>query len=45
MRSLAFHATLRAKERTLTEKDEQVFLKKVAKAAQQLGGSLRSKAL
>ncbi len=41
-RSLAFHACLRASDRTLSEKDEQKFLKKVAKTAEKLGGSLRS---
>jgi phenylalanyl-tRNA synthetase beta chain len=41
-RSMAFHATLRVANRTLTEKDEQKFLIKVAKAAESIGGSLRS---
>jgi phenylalanyl-tRNA synthetase beta chain len=41
-RSLAFHALLRAADRTLEEKDERKFLQKVERAAQELGGSLRS---
>jgi phenylalanyl-tRNA synthetase beta chain len=41
-RSMAFHATLRVADRTLTDKDEQKFLTKVAKAAERIGGSLRS---
>ncbi|MBC8403762.1 MAG: hypothetical protein H8E15_00935 [Planctomycetes bacterium] len=41
-RSLAFHALLRAQDRTLSDKDEQKFLLKVAQTAERLGGSLRS---
>lgn len=41
-KSLAFHATLRASDRTLTEKDEQKFLRKIGEAAERLGGALRS---
>ncbi len=41
-RSLAFHALLRASDRTLKDKDEQKFLTKVAQAAERLGGGLRS---
>ncbi len=41
-RSLAFHAVLRAADRTLSDKDEQKFLKKVTQTAERLGGSLRS---
>ncbi|NQU48415.1 MAG: phenylalanine--tRNA ligase subunit beta [Planctomycetes bacterium] len=41
-RSLAFHALLRAQDRTLSDKDEQKFLQKVAQTAERLGGSLRS---
>jgi phenylalanyl-tRNA synthetase beta chain len=41
-RSLAFHALLRAADRTLTEKDERKFLDKVERAATELGGKLRS---
>ena len=40
-RSLAFHAVLRGADRTLADKDEQKFLSKVEKAAEQLGGHLR----
>jgi phenylalanyl-tRNA synthetase beta chain len=40
-RSLAFRAVLRAPDRTLVEKDEQKFIKKVTQAAERLGGSLR----
>ena len=40
-RSLAFHAVLRAADRTLDEKDEQKFLERAARAAEELGGSLR----
>ncbi|KAA3610850.1 MAG: phenylalanine--tRNA ligase subunit beta [Planctomycetota bacterium] len=42
IRSLAFHATLRSASKTLSEKDEQKFLKRVEAAAQRLGGNLRS---
>ncbi|MCH2101960.1 MAG: phenylalanine--tRNA ligase subunit beta [Planctomycetes bacterium] len=41
-RSIAFHATLQAGDRTLTDKDEQRFLKKISEVAERLGGSLRS---
>lgn len=41
-RSLAFHATLQAADRTLSDKDEQKFLRKIGQAAERLGGSLRS---
>ena len=41
-RSLAFHAVLRAADRTLEDKDEQGFIERVVKAAADLGGSLRS---
>lgn len=41
-RSLAFHAVLRAPDRTLSDKDEQKFLKKVTQTAERLGGCLRS---
>lgn len=41
-RSLAFHAVLQAADRTLSEKDEQKFLRKIGQAAERLGGSLRS---
>lgn len=40
-RSLAFHVLLRAGNRTLTDKDEQKFLTRAEKLAEQLGGSLR----
>ncbi|TAH38617.1 MAG: phenylalanine--tRNA ligase subunit beta [Planctomycetota bacterium] len=40
-RSLAFHARLRAADRTLDEKDEQKFLERAGRAAEELGGSLR----
>jgi len=40
-RSLAFRAMLRASDRTLADKDEQKFIKKVTQAAERLGGSLR----
>lgn len=41
-RSLAFHAVLQAADRTLSEKDEQKFLRKIGQAAERLEGSLRS---
>lgn len=41
-RSLAFHASLQAGDRTLSDKDEQKFLRKIGEAAERLGGSLRS---
>jgi phenylalanyl-tRNA synthetase beta chain len=41
-RSLAFHAVLRAPDRTLSDKEEQKFLKRVQKAATEMGGHLRS---
>lgn len=41
-RSLAFHAVLRAADRTLEEKDEQGFIARVAQAAQEMGGTLRA---
>ncbi|MFK5956801.1 MAG: phenylalanine--tRNA ligase subunit beta [Planctomycetota bacterium] len=41
-RSLAFHCVLRAADRTLGEKEEQKFLRKVEHAAAELGGNLRS---
>lgn len=41
-RSLAFHAVLQAADRTLSEKDEQKFLRKIGDCAERLGGSLRS---
>ncbi|MDA1260702.1 MAG: hypothetical protein O3A20_08775, partial [Planctomycetota bacterium] len=41
-RSLAFHAVLRALDRTLEDRDEQSFLERVKKAAEALGGQLRS---
>jgi len=40
-RSLAFHALLRAPDRTLEEKDERRFLERAARAAAELGGRLR----
>ncbi|MBC8329545.1 MAG: phenylalanine--tRNA ligase subunit beta, partial [Planctomycetes bacterium] len=40
-RSLAFHAVLRAADRTLEDTDERRFLEKAAKAATELGGGLR----
>ncbi len=41
-RSLAFHAVLRAADRTLEDKDEQNFIAKVKEAADSLGGTLRA---
>lgn len=41
-RSLAFHAVLRAADRTLEDKDEQGFIERVKQAAAELGGSLRA---
>lgn len=41
-RSLAFHVRLRAADRTLAEKDEQRFLQRAARAAEELGGQLRT---
>jgi len=41
-RSLAFHAVLRAPDRTLGEKEERRFLEKAEQAARDLGGRLRS---
>lgn len=41
-RSLAFHAILRAPDRTLEEGDERAFLERAARAAEALGGQLRS---
>jgi phenylalanyl-tRNA synthetase beta chain len=41
-RSLAFHAVLRAADRTLEDRDEQAFLERVKLAAEALGGHLRS---
>lgn len=41
VRSLAFHAVLRSVERTLDEADERKFLDRVARAAQDAGGTLR----
>jgi phenylalanyl-tRNA synthetase beta chain len=41
-RSLGFRAVLRAADRTLSEKEEQKFLKKVEKVASELGGRLRT---
>ncbi len=41
-RSLAFHAVLRAHDRTLGEAEEQRFLARAEKAAAALGGRLRS---
>lgn len=41
-RSLAFHAVLRADNRTLCDQDERKFLKKVSGVAEQMGGNLRS---
>lgn len=41
-RSLAFRCVLRAKDRTLGEKEEQKFLRKVEFAASEMGGNLRS---
>lgn len=41
-RSLAFHAVLRAADRTLSDKDEHKFLERAGKAAVELGGKLRS---
>ena len=40
-KSFAFHALLQSPERTLTEKEEQEFIEKVAGMAKQLGGQLR----
>jgi len=40
--SLAFSVLLRAEDRTLGDKEEQKFINKVSKAAEQLGGNLRS---
>lgn len=40
-KSFAFHALLQSPERTLSEKEEQEFIAKVAVAAKGLGGSLR----
>jgi len=41
MKSFAFHALLQAKDRTLSEKEEQQFLTKVNQVAKDLGGKLR----
>ncbi len=41
-RSLAFRCLLRAPDRTLSDKEEQKFLRKVEKAAAEMGGNLRS---
>lgn len=41
-RSLAFRCVLRAADRTLSEKEEQKFLRKVEYVATELGGNLRS---
>ncbi len=41
-RSLAFHAVLRAADRTLEEKDEQAFIVRIKQVAAALGGSLRA---
>ncbi len=40
--SMAFTVLLRASDRTLGDKEEQSFIQKVSKAAEQLGGNLRS---
>jgi phenylalanyl-tRNA synthetase beta chain len=40
--SMAFTVQLRASDRTLGDAEEQKFIKKVSKAAEQLGGNLRS---
>ncbi|MFT7516854.1 MAG: phenylalanyl-tRNA synthetase beta chain [Myxococcota bacterium] len=40
--SMAFSVLLRAADRTLSDKEEQKFISKVSKAAEQLGGNLRS---
>ena len=40
--SMAFTVQLRASDRTLGDAEEQKFIKKVSKAAAQLGGNLRS---
>ena len=40
--SMAFRVTLRDAERTLSDKEEQKFIKAVARASEQLGGNLRS---
>ncbi|HBF22220.1 MAG TPA: hypothetical protein DDW23_00265 [Planctomycetes bacterium] len=42
VRSLAFRVSLRAFDRTLSEADEQGFLKKVAEIAEDFGGCIRS---
>lgn len=41
-RSLAFRCVLRAADRTLSDKEEKKFLRKVEHAASELGGNLRS---
>ncbi|HEX9793769.1 MAG TPA: phenylalanine--tRNA ligase subunit beta [Planctomycetota bacterium] len=41
VRSLAFHAVLRAADRTLTDKDERKFLQRAEQLAEELGGALR----
>ena len=41
-RSLAFSVVLRSSERTLGDKEEQKFIKKVISIAERLGGNLRS---
>jgi phenylalanyl-tRNA synthetase beta chain len=41
-RSLAFHAVLRAADRTLEERDEQAFIVRIKEVAAALGGSLRA---
>ncbi len=41
-RSLAFHALLRAADRTLEDRDEQAFLERVKGAAEAMGGHLRA---
>ncbi|MDP6963046.1 MAG: phenylalanine--tRNA ligase subunit beta [Planctomycetota bacterium] len=40
--SMAFSVSLRAEDRTLGNKEEQKFINKVSKGAEQLGGNLRS---
>ncbi len=41
-KSLAYHVTLQSEKKTLTEKDEQKFLKRFEKLVSELGGELRN---
>ena len=41
-KSLAYHVLLQSGSKTLSDKDEQKFLKRFGQAVEQLGGELRS---